>query len=126
MLISAPFFQLRGVWRCRWEAEHLGLEDHQAVPPDQGSRQGVHQRTVASARNLEGHHLRLGRTDQALGLDVRMCACVSVLGGGIELNWFTIDRQDGTGCPMDFVKNKVKATGLVSSPIVAAYFCILP
>lgn len=48
----------------------MGLEDHQALPPDQGSRQGVHQRPVASARDLQGHHLRVGRTDKTLGLDL--------------------------------------------------------
>lgn len=64
------FCQLCGVWRCRWKAEHLGLEDHQTLPQDQGSWQGVHQRPLASTRDLQGHHLRLGRTDKTLGLDL--------------------------------------------------------
>lgn len=64
------FCQLCGVWRRGRKAEHLGLEDHQTLPQDQGSRQGVHQRPVASTRDLQGHHLRLGRTDQTLGLDL--------------------------------------------------------
>lgn len=128
--------QLRGLGRRRREAEHLGLEDHQAVPPHQGPRQGVHQRPVAPARDVQGHHLRLGRTDQTLGLGLtcrrRLEVKVVEVKGGfrsstMDLIFSFFFSLFSTGCPrtskVSPAMDTVESAGLVSSLGTAVYFC---
>ena len=74
-------------WRRR-EGLRLGLEDDQDVQQVQGSRQRLHRVHVASSRNIEAAHVRLGRPDQVVGLR-----------GGGRPPPSTTGIVPGTGCP---------------------------
>ena len=59
---------LPGVRRRRRKGVRVGLEDDEAVQQVQGTRECLHRMHLAPPRNVEAPYLRLGRSNQALGL----------------------------------------------------------
>ena len=71
--------QLSDIWWCGREAVYLGLEDTEAVQQISGSWLSLHQCIVASARDVQSCHGRLGWTDKVLGLDCWDCCCIETV-----------------------------------------------
>ena len=63
--------ELLDIGRCGRAIDHLGLEDHQALRPDQGSLSSLHGRQVASPRIVSDFDMRLGRSRSFVGLELQ-------------------------------------------------------